>query len=248
MIKLIIKNELKRIFLYAKGLYILAFFTSIMGFLFRWLMQDYTYRLQASLIQKNSLFGITEEVVHPFLAWSIFLFLLILPIFTMNSISSEKKNNTLILYHLSPISVTELIVAKFLSLLAVFFIFLSSASLMPISILISGSLDWGQFLVGLFFISMALSTLISIGIFISSLNQEPWIAAFITLLVFLSICLGEWLLKSFKEFAFLYHLKNGLNGLFSTHDLFYFITLSLSFLVMSHWQIKRHFNGCKSYV
>ncbi|MDR1902307.1 MAG: ABC transporter permease [Treponema sp.] len=125
-----------------------------------------------------------------FLGTFLFIFLLAIPLLTMRLFSEEKKQKTDQLLLTSPISVTEIVLGKFLAALALYLISLAVTIIYPIFIAVFGSLAvWevvGSYL-GFIFLG---ACYISIGLFISAGTENQFIAAmvcFFTLLLLLFI-------------------------------------------------------------
>ncbi|MDR2096138.1 MAG: ABC transporter permease [Treponema sp.] len=125
-----------------------------------------------------------------FLGTFLFIFLLAIPLLTMRLFSEEKKQKTDQLLLTSPISVTEIVLGKFLAALALYLVSLAVTIIYPIFIAVFGSLAvWevlGSYL-GFIFLG---ACYISIGLFISAGTENQFTAAmvcFFTLLLLLFI-------------------------------------------------------------
>ncbi|HOK48571.1 MAG TPA: ABC transporter permease, partial [Sedimentibacter sp.] len=124
------------------------------------------------------------------------IFVVIVPILTMRVISEERKQKTDQLLYSLPISTTQVIVGKYLSLLIVYMIPLCLISLYPMIFSRFGDVylltSYGSILA--FFIMG--SALIAVGIFISSLTDNQGFAAGIGIAVILlnyySVSLSEY--------------------------------------------------------
>jgi ABC-2 type transport system permease protein len=108
----------------------------------------------------------------------------------MRLISEEKRNQTMALLVSAPISMTQIIMGKFLAMVVFLCLILSLIAGMSLSLLAGGSIDMGLIfanLFGLLLLGMAFS---SIGIFISCLTTHPVVAAVMTLAIFM----GFWVI------------------------------------------------------
>jgi ABC-2 type transport system permease protein len=92
--------------------------------------------------------GFTEVIVTPVFGLAAILLLMITPLLTMRQIAEERKNHTLTLLISAPVSVTEIVLGKFLGLM----IFLQSVivliAVMSVSLLAGGNLDFGLLMSG----------------------------------------------------------------------------------------------------
>ncbi len=240
MISTIAQHEFLKLFKTGKIWKLLAICQFILGLIFYWLMEEYLFKKQQFLLENNSSFGITEEVIHPLLAWTALLFFFITPLLATHSLTQERKTHTLELYLTSPISSAEIIIGKFIGIFLSQIFLLLPVFLMPLLIALQDRLDTGQFLTGFFGLVLLISTNLSIGIFIASFSKEPLIATLAILVSLFLLTLLEWMgrflmpsLHWVTEFALLYHCKNFLSGLINSRDIIYYGFLSFVFLYLS---------------
>lgn len=147
----------------------------------------------------------------------LFLMMIFLPILTMRSFSEEKRTKTDQLLFTSPVSTISLVMGKFLSAFTMFIIYLALSCLNFIPLFMftadeasppNSGLIIGNML-ALVLVGMAF---IAIGIFISSLTENMFASALITIAVI---------------FGFL--MIDGFNGIFSSSKL-YILRFVLSWL------------------
>lgn len=140
-----------------------------------------------------------EKAVSNFeyvLSFGCLIFVVIVPILTMRIIAEERKQKTDQLLYSLPISTTEVVLGKFIALLAIFLIPLCIISIYPLIFSKFGDVylltSYGSILA--FFIMG--SALIAVGMFISSLTENQGLAAGIGIAVILlnyySVSLSEY--------------------------------------------------------
>ena len=120
-----------------------------------------------------------------------FIFLLIVPIVTMKSIAEEKGQRTDQLLYSLPVSTTEIVMGKFLALYTVFSVPVAIMSIYPLILSLYGKVSLGSTyscLLGFFLLG---GTLLSIGLFISSLTESQVLAAVISFGAMLTIYLAS---------------------------------------------------------
>lgn len=130
------------------------------------------------------------------LSYGCLIFVVIVPILTMRIIAEEKKQKTDQLLYSLPISTTEVVIGKFIALLAILLIPLCIISIYPLIFSKFGDVylltSYGSIIA--FFIMGA--ALISIGMFISSLTENQGLAAGVGIAVILlnyySVTLSEY--------------------------------------------------------
>ena len=133
MVWTIATRELKNLFLSPLAWAILAVLQLIIAYLF--LTQLDTYMLlQPRLAGIEGAPGVTDIVAAPLLQTIGFLLLLIAPAITMRVFSDEKRNRTLSLLLSAPVSMTDIVVGKFLGVTLFFFLLLLMLMAMPLSL------------------------------------------------------------------------------------------------------------------
>ncbi len=239
MIPAIALRELKNLFLSPLAWSILAVLQLIMAWLF--LSQiDIFAMVQPRLAGIEGAPGVTDFVVVPVLQTTGFILLLISPALTMRVFSDEKRNRTLTLLMSAPISMTEIVLGKFLGIALFFLLLLAMLSLMPLSLYAGTSLDGGKLLAGLLGLSLLLMTFAAIGIFMSSLTEQPVVAAISTFGLLILLWIIDWsggenekVTGLFHYLSIQTHLESFLKGLVSTTDAVYYLLLTLTFLLLS---------------
>jgi len=240
MIKLLCNLEIKKNFFNKKNWIILGIYQLILGFLLRWLYIEYVEKLNHTFIDSVPLQGMTEEIIHPFYAWMVILLLFIIPFISMNTISLERKNHTLP-FLCAHIPSHRIILGKFLSLCLVLLPYLFAGGLMPLILLFNAPLDLGHVLASISGVFLLIFASAGVGLLFSCLVAEPWIAGAITLLIFMGLSIIEWIMPFFKKLSWLYHLKNFLNGMVTTPDVIYFLSLTLGCLLLAQLAIQKFY-------
>jgi len=175
-------------------------------------------------------------------------FLFLIPAITMRLWSEEQKLGTLEVLMTSPVTETELVLAKFFASLSFFAIALLSSLILPLILFFIGNPDMGMILggyLGIFFLGAAY---LSVGLWVSGLTGNQ-IVAFIlsTLLIFILLIIGEpfilkttpdFLLPVFKFLGIGTHFKSMARGVIDTRDLAYYILFIFSFLYFNVLSLK----------
>lgn len=165
----IIKKELRQYFYSMVGFVFLAFFLAIVG-LYTW---------AGNLAGGIGNFELT-------LGNMTFIYVILIPILTMRIMAEENKQRTDQLLYTSPISLTKVIVGKYLAVMSLFTITILIVALYPLIISQYGqdvrlSLAYSS-LIGFYLLGAAN---IAIGVFISSLTESQVIAAVVSFIVLL---------------------------------------------------------------
>jgi ABC-2 type transport system permease protein len=183
--------------------------------------------------------SLTDIVVGHIFVWTGIILLLVMPLLTMRLISEERRNKTLVLLMSSPISMTSIVLGKYLGLMSFFILMLAMISLMPLSLVLGGQIDFGQFSIALFGVLLLIGALCAIGLYISALSEHPTVAAISTFGVFLLLWIIDWAGDSgqYSElFAYLSitrHYQTLLEGLLNTTDIIYYLLIIVLFNILT---------------
>lgn len=240
MIGHIAARELRGLFLSPLAWSILAVVELILAFLFLSQLEEYA-RLQPQLARLESPPGLTEVVAAPVFGSATIILLLVIPLLTMRLISEERRSRTLPLLFSAPLSMTEIVLGKYLGVVAFLAIMVALITLMPLSLLMVGSLDFGLLGAELLGLMLMLAAFAAAGLFISTLTAQPTVAAVSSFGVLLLLWIINWAGDAAGEagsnlFAYLSlqrHYEALLRGVFSTSDLVYYLLFILTFLVLA---------------
>jgi ABC-2 type transport system permease protein len=243
MITKIALRELRSLFLSPLAWVILGIIQVIMAWKFFGFI-DLFFELQPELINIKNAPGVTDLIVAPFFDFSKILLLIICPLITMRLLSEEKQSGSLKLLLSSPISMTEIILGKYLGALLFFIIIILIISLMPLSLLASANIDMGKFASGMLGQFLTVAAFVSLGLYMSALSDQPANAAagtfgLLILLLIINIA-GEATTEGNNFFNYLsitHHSIQMLRGIVNTSDIAYFILFSVGFIALSIRQL-----------
>ncbi len=186
-------------------------------------------------------FNLNEQVIGPaFGSFSVILIFLV-PLVTMRAFAEERANGTLELLLTSPLSVWELVLGKYLGVLAVIAILVGVSALFPALLFLYGNpepLQTLSGLLGLFFYGAALAAL---GCFASALTGSQIVAAVISIIVGLILYLLEFVGQLAPEgasrgvvqyLAVGPHFEPALRGELRSEDLVYYGVFIVFFLTL----------------
>jgi len=245
MIFTIARREITTMFLSPLAWVILGVIQVVLGYMFLSLLDNYAI-LQPQLMRLENTPGVTDIVVAPLFQLTAIILLMIMPLITMRSFAEEKRNKTLSLLISSPLSMTEIVLGKFLGLLLFVLILVSLLMLMPLSLYVGTALDTGKLF------SIYLSTLLllgsfaAIGLYLSSLTDNQTIAAVSTFGALLMLWIIDWVGETIGDgqsvaayLSILQHHQSMLEGVFNSSDLAYYLILIATFLGLTIRQLDR---------
>lgn len=236
MIVTIIRKELSMLFISPLAWILLALIQLILTWVFL-VRLDAFLEIQSQLMQIANPPGITEIIISPVFAMAAIILLMITPLLSMRLLAEERRNHTLTLLISAPVSMTDIVIGKFLGLMVFFLAVIALIVALSISLRLGGALDFGLILsntLGLFLVTACFSAL---GLYISSLTAQPVIAAIGTL----GVLLGLWMFNLaasetdgwLQYFSLLKHFEQFNQGLIDTLSIAYFILFIVTFLVLT---------------
>lgn len=230
MIFTIARREITSLFLSPLAWVILAVIQVILGFMFLAQIENF-YLIQPQLIELENTPGVADIIVTPVFSLAAIILLMIMPLLTMRTIAEEKKNKTINLLFSAPISITQLVMGKYLGLLFFVLILTSLLMLMPLSLLLGTELDLGKLFSIFTGTILLLGSFAAIGLYLSSLTDSQTIAAVSTFGALLMLWIIEWRSEQtvFNYLSLLAHHQPLLEGEFSSTDISYFLLIIFLF-------------------
>jgi len=239
MILTIAKREFRSMFLSPLAWVILAVVQVILAWSF-FSAVDVFFSLQEKLTTIKNSPGVTDLIASPLFEVSSVVLLMIMPLITMRLISEDKRNKTMSLLLSAPISITEIVLGKYLGLLFFIIVLLFMIVLMPLSLSMGTELDLAKIFSGSLGLFLVLAAFGAAGLYMSSLTDNPMIAAISTF----GLLLLLWMInvnvvsvgKNDSALSYLSlqtHFTALLRGVLNTRDITYFILFILGFIVLS---------------
>ena len=224
----IFRRELRAFFTNPIGYIVLAVLFAISGFFF------FTYNLGGGSADLSYVYDSLFSVV-----------LLSLPFLTMRLFSEEKRQKTDQALLTAPVSLTGIVVGKFLATLLLFVIGLSMTLVFAIVIATQPdtTVDWMMVIGNFLGLTLVGGLIIVIGVFISSLTESQIVAAIGTLAISLLLMCIDLLGALFNNVKWITSATNFLSisarfgdftaGLIYYDNIIFFITLQALFLFLT---------------
>lgn len=220
----IIKRELSSYFNSAIGYIVLAVFYFFSGLFF------YMYCLMSN----------TASMSYVFLSM-LMIVMLTIPIITMRSFSEEKKQRTDQALLTAPVSITEIVLGKFLGAFLLYCLCNAIYVVYVIILACYATPDWAVFLTTMLGMLLMGGALIAIDLFISALTESQIIAAVLSigigLLIYMldslaSMLSVDWITSLFHNISFDAHFTNFINGIINLTSVLFFISVIAVFLFL----------------
>jgi ABC-2 type transport system permease protein len=236
MIRTIIMKEMRALFATPLAWVVLAFLQFIFAIIFLRNV-DYFLTVQGQLARVPNAPGLTEIVVVPVFGIASIVLLMSVPLLTMRLIAEERRNKTMTMLMSAPVSMTQIVLGKFLATLLFLAIAGGLIGLMALSLLMGGKLDYGLLIANLLGLLLLTGSFAAVGLFVSCLTNHPVVAAIGALAAFLVL----WLINIAASdpgspvhlFSLLKHFEGFVNGAVAVTDLIYFALLTAVFLILS---------------
>ncbi|MBQ6499679.1 MAG: ABC transporter permease subunit [Ruminococcus sp.] len=220
----IIKRELSSYFNSAIGYIVLAVFYFFSGLFF------YMYCLMSN----------TASMSYVFLSM-LMIVMLTIPIITMRSFSEEKKQRTDQALLTAPVSITEIVLGKFLGAFLLYCLCNAIYVVYVIILACYATPDWAVFLTTMLGMLLMGGALIAIDLFISALTESQIIAAVLSigigLLIYMLDSLAgmlsvDWITSLFHNISFDAHFTNFINGIINLTSVLFFVSVIAVFLFL----------------
>jgi ABC-2 type transport system permease protein len=232
MMLAIARKEFRSLFASPSTWWMLA----LLQFLFAWFylarMDDYL-QVQAQLTHAENAPGATMSIVAPLGSVLALLLLMLIPLFTMRLIAEERRNQTWVLLLAAPVSAADIVLGKFLGLLAMLALIVAGCAAMLATLLLGTHADIGLMLSNLLGLLLLAAGYAALGLYVSALSRQPVVAAAGAM----GLSFALWLLDAsaadnrfLRAIAPTAHFQNLNMGLVSSADLAYFALLIATLL------------------
>lgn len=194
---------------------------------FNFLLNLYTSFRNPEAMERLNL---NEFVIAPLLHNLSVILVILVPVITMRSFAEEKRSGTYELLMTSPLTVTEIVLGKFLGAFAFVFIMLLLTGIYPLILVIYGNPEPGVILSGFLGLLLLATAFVSVGLLTSSFTENQIIAAVSCLVGLLLLYViswpadtaGETLGALLKYVSLTEHFGEMVKGVIDTRDLMYF--------------------------
>lgn len=182
----------------------------------------------------------TASMSYVFLSM-LMIVMLTIPIITMRSFSEEKKQRTDQALLTAPVSITEIVLGKFLGAFLLYCLCNAIYVVYVIILACYATPDWAVFLTTMLGMLLMGGALIAIDLFISALTESQIIAAVLSigigLLIYMLDSLAgmlsvDWITSLFHNISFDAHFTNFINGIINLTSVLFFVSVIAVFLFL----------------
>jgi ABC-2 type transport system permease protein len=237
MILKVARKELKSVFASPMGWVILALLQAWLGLQFNFGVDQY-FQVMSGFIRPAERTGVTMFIGQSIFGWASIVMLIAIPLLSMRLISEERRSNTLPFLFSAPISLTEIVLGKFVGLVSFLSILVVLIALMMFTLNLWADIDFGYIAANLLGLWLLVASFSALGLYFSSLTAQPVIAAIFTLIASLVLLMLDRFLTgdetSFVNYlSLMHHFQPFARGFIDTADIAYFLLFTITFLTLT---------------
>lgn len=241
----IINKELRIYFTSPIAYVVIAVFIAINGYLF-YNIVIFTVNQSMQLIRIQGVMpqiNINDMIFRPVFHNMAVIMILTLPMLTMRLLAEEKKAKTTELLMTSPLSITQIIIGKYLAVFLIFTLMLLLSGFMPMMLDIYGDLQWEPILAGYLGLLLLGGVFLSFGLLASSVTENQIVAGFLGFGFLLFLWMMGWVSQGtsgtvitsiFSYLSISGHFDNFVKGLIDSKDVIYLLSLISTGLFLAH--------------
>jgi ABC-2 type transport system permease protein len=185
---------------------------------------------------------------RPLFRWMPVLMIFLVAALTMRQWSEEQRSGTLEILLTLPVSTTQLVLGKFLAVVALVAVALALTLFLPLTVSLLGNLDWGPVAGGYLAAILLASAYAAIGLFVSSRTDNQIVALISTVIVggFLYLVgsprvtdfVGNEMGEVLRAIGAGSRFESIQRGVIDLRDLLYYATVAGSFLALNILALK----------
>jgi ABC-2 type transport system permease protein len=236
-------RDLRSYFASPKGAAIFFFFLGFMGFFFQNFVATFV-----EMTQRAPMFGgeppTLEQLLRALFYNLHFILILIIPAVTMSSFSEERRNQTIRLLQISPVTATQIVLGKFLASAAMLAAVLVCSSVYPLYTKMYGNPDTGVIIVSYLGIFLLMCSQVAFGLWVSSMTTNQFMAFLFTMFGLFLLLILNWIAPNItgggimesivKYIASTDHLDQFFKGMLTVSDVTYFLCFIAMFLFFTN--------------
>ena len=229
---------------------VLTGFLLLGGWFFFNLLSRFNFLLQMYLSFRNpeamQQLNLNDFVIAPLLQNLSVVLVILIPVITMRSFAEEKRSGTYELLMTSPLTVTEIVLGKFLGAFVFVLVMVLLTGVYPLILLAYGNPEPGVILAGFFALLLLATAFVCVGLLTSSLTENQIIAAVSCLVVLLLLYVISWPAETagetmgavLKYISLTEHFSEMVKGVIDTKDLVYFLSVIVLSLFLTQRSVE----------
>lgn len=236
MIIALARKELKSLFVSPMGWIIMALLQFVFGTFFSNGMEQY-FQTMSGAMRPEVRQGVTEFIGSNVYNVAAIVMLFAVPLLSMRLISEERKHQTLPFLFSAPLSQIEIVVGKFVGLVAFLTVSVVLISAMLVSLNLWADIDFGYVIANTIGLWLMVASFSALGLFMSSLTQQPVVAAILSFIALFALLILDYFASEpnsvLNYLSLMRHFEPFARGLLDTRDFAYFLLFILTFLTLT---------------
>jgi ABC-2 type transport system permease protein len=230
----VIRKEIKVLFASYIGWGMLAMFALVMGVLYTQSLSEYM-QVMLGHVPTVEQIGLTKYIGANMFSAASLLMLMFIPLLSMRLLAEEQKNLTMAFMLSAPISLAEIVLGKFLSLLSFLMLMLVYLVLIICILNLWTDIDFGYIFANVLGLVLLVASFSAISLFISSLTRQPILAATLSFLVLILFLFVDQLFEQqtntiWASLSMMHRYKSFAVGLLNTADIAFYVLVSGTFI------------------
>lgn len=244
-------KELRSLFVSPIAYVVLTGFLLLGGWFFFNLLFRFTYLASLYTGMRNLEEGLqsinlNEHVMAPLLHNLAIILVILVPIITMRAFAEEKRSGTYELLLTSPLTVTEIVLGKFLGCISFVGIMILLTAVYPAILLYYGNPEPGILFSGYLGLFLLAVVFVSVGLLTSSLTENQIVAAVSCFVALLLLYVISWPAETtgsafggtLKYLSVVEHFGDMVKGVIDTKALVYLVSLIVMSLFLTHRSVE----------
>lgn len=219
-----------------------SYFYSPVGYIFAALMLGITIIFGWPAIQAQ--YAMIDSIIYPI----VYVSVIACAIMSMRSFADERAKKTDQLLLTSPISLTEIVLGKYLAVLTIMGCIIAVSFLIPLIMMLFGEPPMAEFITKYIGLFLVVAVFTAIGVLISSLTESQVAAAVVSAFINFLLCLlsalisllssGAWT-DVFMQFSVLDRMVKFSNGVINVVDVVFYLSVVFILLFLTVRSLER---------
>ena len=219
------------------GWAIMAILSFIFGLYFTNSVGNY-FDVMSGAIRPAEREGVTAFVGKALYGLASFIMLFSVPLLSMRLISEERRSQTLPFLFSAPLSITEIVLGKFVGLVVFLSLVIFYLAAMMSMLNLWAEIDFGFIVANTIGLVLLVASFSALGLYFSSLTSQPVVAAILTFIALFALMILDRFLagdpsNTVSYLSLMRHFQSFSRGLIDTADVAYFVLFITTFLVLT---------------
>lgn len=241
MIFEIAKKELRSMFASPMGWVILALMQFAFGTYYLILINQYV-GLTSAATHAGGRAGVTIFVGQSVFNLAALFLLFSVPLLSMRLIADERRNLTLPFLFSAPLSLTDIVIGKFVGLIGYLSILIAFVTAMLLTLCNWTEPDFGFLIANILGLCLLVGSFSALGLYCSSITTQPVTAAMLTFVALLSLLSldqydipknNDFTQLILEQFSLMHHFEAFSQGMIDSTDVTFFLLFTSTFLILT---------------